>query len=119
MTAAVLGPCAWPSSVMGVASVVDVIVCSFSVAWNRLSKRAINGHLRKRARQRSELVVGESLHEQLRNTAQVDGRCLRQPRDTGVGQGNDHPAAVRTCVGTRDQAFVDEAVDAAGHTGAR
>ena len=45
----------------------------------------------------------------------MDGRRLRQPGDTGVGQPDDDAAPVRVAVGARDQSFVDEAIDAPGH----
>src|SRR5205807_222749 len=92
-------------------SSLAVIMCFLS----RLPKAAINSHLLECTGQGREFLVAEPLHEQLANTAQVDGRRLRQSGDAGVGQPDDDAAPVRVGVGSRDQSFVDEAIDAAGH----
>jgi len=76
-------------------------------------------HLLACAGQARELAVAESLHEQLANTAQVRGRRLRQPGDAGIGQSDDDAAPVYVSVGSRDQTFVDKAIDATGHTRTR
>src|SRR5260370_6507691 len=91
---------------------LTVITCFLS----RLPKAAINSHRLECAGQGNELLVAKPVHEELANTVQVDGRRLRQPGDTGVGQPNDDAAAVRVAVGPRDQSFVDEAIEAAGRT---
>src|SRR5439155_19317749 len=91
------------------------------ITWllSRLPKAAADSHLLERTGQGSELPVAEPLHEQLANTAQVGGRRLRQPGDTGLCQPDDAAAPVRVGVGSRDQSFVDEAIDAAGHSRSR
>src|SRR5439155_17780293 len=80
-------------------SSLRVITCLLS----RLPKAAVDSHLLERTGQGSELPVAEPLHEQLANTAQVGGRRLRQPGDTGLGQPDDDAAPVRVGVGSRDQ----------------
>ena len=81
----------------------------------RLPEAAINSYLLECTGQGGELLVVELVHEQLANTAQVDTRRLRQAGDAGVGQPDHDAAPVGVAVGARDQSFVDEAIDAAGH----
>jgi bifunctional DNase/RNase len=88
-------------------------------SWKLIIQTAVNRHLLERAGKGREFVVGELVHEQLRYAAQMDGYRLGQSSHTGFGEGDDHPAPVRVRAGARDQAFVDEAVDASGHTRTR
>jgi hypothetical protein len=73
----------------------------------------------KRAGERGQLVIGELRHEQLTNAAQMDGRGLRQPSDTGRGEADNDAPTIRARVGSADQTLIDESIDPSGHTGAR